>query len=109
MELPEVLERCDIDAEHRDMTLDSLKAMGSGMSAKFQLPGAAPSKEELVDDFAHTIEDWSAHRWFDFGYGLGQEMRKSAIAGFPMKYNVGADGLLRKQLSAIERAGLSHT
>merc|ERR1711948_210279 len=79
------------------------------MGAKLRLPGVAPSKEEMVDDFAHTIEDWSAHRWFDFGRGLGREMRKSAIAGLPMKYTVGADGLLRKQLSAIEGAGVSHT
>mmetsp|Transcript_63596 Transcript_63596/g.175892 ORF Transcript_63596/g.175892 Transcript_63596/m.175892 type:complete len:291 (+) Transcript_63596:22-894(+) len=102
MELPGAMDKCNIDQDHKKMILDSLKSFGSGMHMKFNLPRENVEKKVLVEGLAQTVKDWSAHRWYEFGYGLGNVFRQSTVAYFPQKYALGPEGL---QQLAPERLG----
>mmetsp|Transcript_67897 Transcript_67897/g.196539 ORF Transcript_67897/g.196539 Transcript_67897/m.196539 type:complete len:618 (-) Transcript_67897:153-2006(-) len=96
MELPGAMDKCNIDSDHKDMILDSLKSFGNGMHAKLSLPSENVEKKAIVEGFAQTVKDWSKHNYYHFGYGLGNTMRKSTVAYFPKKYAVTPSGLLEQ-------------
>lgn len=88
MELPGAIGKCGIDSEHEGMIMDSVKSLGSGMSANFNLPDDDPSKKQMTNNLARTVKKWSENNWYEFGRELGTLLQESAEKFSPaLKYD----------------------
>jgi len=109
MDIPNALRRCGISEEHELMIIDSLSSMGKGMAVQLKMRHHGKMTRRGTESvFNQTVADWQNFRWFEFGEGLGQLMRNSALSVYSKKYTVDADGTLRLQLEeplGLRRAG----
>eukprot|EP00446_Apocalathium_sp_SHHI-4_P064860 CAMPEP_0177524032 /NCGR_PEP_ID=MMETSP0369-20130122/49734_1 /TAXON_ID=447022 ORGANISM="Scrippsiella hangoei-like, Strain SHHI-4" /NCGR_SAMPLE_ID=MMETSP0369 /ASSEMBLY_ACC=CAM_ASM_000364 /LENGTH=353 /DNA_ID=CAMNT_0019003963 /DNA_START=13 /DNA_END=1074 /DNA_ORIENTATION=+ len=98
MEMPSAMGKCGISSEQQSMIMDAVKSMGTGVNTKVQLPGATVTRDQMTTDFASVMREWSAGHWFATGGQLGKLMQESAVAFYPQKYSIDANGFLHNQL-----------
>jgi len=83
--------------------LDSLKALGNGVSLHFDSSTVGVRDDDLAIGIAETIKAWSQMEWYAFGYDLGKLLQALVSSVFPQKYAVDHAALVRADLKGVAR------
>jgi len=101
LQIPTALRRCGLGPEQKEMLLNSIKTLGSGMHHSVDMPSAeSVSKKDMATEMAKTVKEWAHHDWYKFGYDLGRLLQDMFVAVYSTKYAVDGTGTLRKRLIA---------
>jgi hypothetical protein len=98
MQLPQALERCDVDSETQGMFLESIQTLGQ-VQVHMDFPKGKATLDEISKRMAKAVEDWTDWHFERFGKEMGIMLREFVLMVYPMKYSVDQDGRLRRQLS----------
>merc|ERR1712129_409486 len=100
-QIPTALRRCGLGSEQKEMLLNSIKTLGSGMHHTVEMPSAeSVSKKDMATEMAKTVKEWAHHDWYKFGFDLGRLLQDMFVAVYSTKYSVDGTGTLRKRLIA---------
>jgi hypothetical protein len=99
LQIPTALRRCGLGSEQKEMLLNSIKTLGSGMHHTMYMPSAeSVLKKDVAADMAKTVKEWAHHDWYTFGFDLGRMLQHMFVTVYSMKYSVDGTGTLRKHL-----------
>jgi hypothetical protein len=99
MQLPQALQRCDIDPETQGMLMESIQTLGH-LKVNMAFPEGRVSIEEISQRMAKAVESWTDWHFKQFGQDVGVMLREFVLMVYPMKYSVDENGRLRRQLSS---------
>jgi len=105
-QIPTALRRCGLGDEQKEMLLNSIKHLGSGMNHTLKMPSVempsaqSVSKKDIATAMAKTVKEWAHHEWYKFGFDLGRLLQHMFVAVYSTKYSVDGTGTLRKRLIA---------
>jgi len=101
LQLPTAFRRCGLGSEQKEMLLNSIKTLGAGTHATFQMPTAeSVSKKDIATEMAKTVKEWAHQDWYTFGFDLGRLLQHTFVAIYSMKYSVDSNGMLHRHLIA---------
>jgi uncharacterized protein (UPF0335 family) len=98
MQLPQALERCNVDAETEGMLLEAIQTFGH-VHMHLDFPKMNATAIQISRGMATAVKDWTNWRFKGFGKEIGIMLREAVLMLYPKKYSVGHNGRLQRHKS----------
>lgn len=110
MQMPRVMQMCNIDEKDLQALKDAAAGMGKGVNFQMHIPSNEYSKSEAMNDMAQTVSGYSKlvqhpSSSVEFGKNLGQVFQNALEGSMSQKYYVDPEGNLRLRQLSTGRAG----
>lgn len=112
MQVPMALEKCGVAQDMQNMFMEAIKTLNDIKvhialpDDRFRAASDQTKAEETTARMAKAVEAFTNFQFENFGFEIGKMLRELVMLAFPQQYSTGANGMLQRKYSMMEKLRL---